>query len=379
MLLSALKEQLARNTVQVSSRLLAASTILEMEERDRLGRFAWDLNRLCEYQFLQPCRTGYTGDELADEVSATAERTFDPKVRELTANLTAKVLGQAYKAALGKFEDVFLGDLQQGKQRLRESFEYGLTSAQLKSLNETGRMTINLEKEGYLIGGRDNLRLRSVDVARCSLKFFTPNGSARLVVAHDRISVLRRDGLTHEFTMAAPREWSSDFDLSVDRCSAKPAFFPPSLAAFLRRLANEKPVDDDRDMFVAPAYAGDLTLVLDANPKSAQRPEFASLSLRVTYEGVPQDKFGALYVVVPPPGESCAIHIQPTDVGGRSQIAEFGVSSYHVGERVELTACPSAGRSRFKGWAIGSAAPDANLTQTITIGREPILARALYE
>lgn len=225
-----------------------------------------------------------------------------------------------------------------------------LTPEQLADLNGPEKsVAFDPLRLGKIHLGMEDVRIFDIKVVHAEL-LDPPERSVevRIRTTHADNSVFRRSGHQYLFRNTA-RHWQATVARARTKTEITQESSDPLDAAVLRHLLGE--LDKDAPLFNRPSLAGPLTVHRDLLDMASDYPaQLAALSVELDYTYRDAKSSEVALLVVTSAGVKAVISCDTVDIGGRGDGSGTFLRIFNTGSTVALTAPPTYGALRFRGW-----------------------------
>jgi len=259
---------------------------------------------------------------------------------------------------------------------------FPLTSDEVRQLNETGWVTINLGRKGLIGSTEENARIIAIGAAQIEARTngTPPVATLRLVFEHSGLSMFETDGRRYMFNhyrsnADRPITWGSWYDV-VAKGAVTQEQYAPSEVALLRYLLGSQAPERDDILYARPGAFADIVIRKEVTPGGAD-VRIDNVKLAVTYEFY-RSRPNQVVLDVSASDGSPKIACDTSDLDNRSDGLGTFRRTYVRGTTVTLTAQESFGTVFFKEWREGERAISQSSRLTVELQSYRNL-RAVYE
>jgi hypothetical protein len=334
---------------------------LEGEAKARLLKYQYLVAKAYEYRMVRPYPGNLNVRSFFDKAIKVAESATDGLLLE--AQFDELVV--FYESVISKVASEIWDALNQNPPELSTVVSLGLSSEDLKVLNETGRLKINLFERGLLSSKEDNHRIVSmaVEFVDVDSTIFErePTAILRFGFEHSGKSIVRSAGRSYLFRHVGGRMWGTVVDI---RNSRDPLPEPESAAegnlidSLLERASTPRGKVHDAVAHFRPAAWSDITLVKETLPEDLFNIPIRAARLRIQLDLRRPITPEAVLVVSGTGGLDPLVLVEPPDLAGRQMGQVPFARFYPAGTKARLTAPPQIAERRFKEWRVGGEGPD---------------------
>jgi FG-GAP-like repeat/Divergent InlB B-repeat domain len=344
---------------------------MDRRARERLLRYHYYMAKAYEYRMLKPFPGDLNVDRVVDKILAVMSADGYGGLTNPTSMTAIKAV---YVDSVRQIISVALTELQDTPPERSLPFYFHLTGVQLRRLNQTGQVALNL---GPLIAGlpnEDNRHIADFKVAAMGVQSTGPLGPAarvRIVINHQGQSTETLKGRSYKFHFGndptdQPFTWGASYTMPNGPLSQEAV--SQSGLSLLRALLKISDPIDALVLFARPG-ADAVVTVKKVDAPEALKSTITSLQLAVTvdffrdeaskriYLNVQTSQTGSPYVVVSNP-----------DLTGRQDGTGTFRRTFVPGQSLTLTAEPRYGRLRFTKWVDRAG---------VTLGTSPTLVLSM--
>jgi hypothetical protein len=374
-----LNASLVDAAAQLDPRSLSQVRQMERGARETLLRFQYYLARAYEYRMLKPFPLDYRVNRTVERLRELASsQGKEPVLSEHDFGLLRGVYQEASRAAVVAAID----ELQKRPPERSLPYSFGLSAAELGTLNRDNAVTIDLRTKIRELAWQENRRLSAVQFLTVEGEPGTPGAdtaNTTLTVEHQGVSVLRAGARFFRFDHRSgygypPFTWQANYD-AVQQTFKEGRVSDAALSR-LRALLDISASDAEMTMFAAPG--ADAEVVIRKEATTAESVRITRLRLSVDVEFLPAGTGNVLLTVRTADGLEPYITCSTPDEGLRKDGRGTFTRLYPEYHTVTLEAPAAFAGLHFQRWADeGGAELTAQAALTLTLQASRVV-QAVY-
>jgi hypothetical protein len=333
------------------------------------------LERLHRWQYYFVQSYGYLWLEQVPKLDANQDYLVKRMAEVLTPSAEAALSGDQFDRLCVAFEEnlktiadhllTFYNTVlpSTNGERVTSKITIQLNARQLRELNETQRLRLDLMNDGLVHLSLEEVRIFDVVVTHAKLQNPPDGMDVRLRLRHGDASYLRHNARQFRFRNTA-RTWQT----TVSHANGKTDWSADEMDAMDESLIRELlgTSESKSPLRTRPSLWGPLTLERKVMRMVGDYPgHFDELTIEVRYTSRDVASAQASLFLSTPPGLRPPISCSPADLSGRGDGAGSFLRTFAQGSEVTLTAPLAYGAHSFAGWTTqgqsGTLAADAML------------------
>ncbi|MBI4600416.1 MAG: hypothetical protein HY721_00510 [Planctomycetes bacterium] len=337
--------------------------VVEMgrEARDRLLRYQYLMAKAYQYRILKTYTGSWRLGRLFDELKALAEH--DGAGHELGRD-KFEVLKRIYLAELGRIADEILTDLNANAPQRSAPVSFRLAQAEIRELNETGRLVIDLGRRNLFGADEENLRivgLRTQDLVVRRQGELGGTATLRLKFEHSGESRILSGGHGYLFThyrteRVNPIRWSTVYDGLTGRWTE--TTISAASESLLRVLLGLTAADSDAVLLYSrPGALAEIIVTKEATADNGVALDVEDLVLQLEYDYSERSRYIHELRVEANDGLRPLITVSREDLDGRTDGRGAFRRGYQGTTALRIEAPRTHGLWRFDRWEV-AADPD---------------------
>jgi hypothetical protein len=355
--LGALNDELSMTVLDLDP--TTQSYLEEMKRRanDRLLKYHYYFAKAYEYRTLQRYPHNLRQDVNFDrllKIASTDTDSLDTTTHDFKLSPGEfDRLKTAYEAPLSDAVQNILEAYNNRNPQRSDRFRYPLSDSELKTLNETGAVTIDLQQAGMIRGNEENQRIVSItaadlltdvagneNISNATLKVTYEHPPISLIPYQDAVYVFRHpDSFTWGTTRDVINKENSEVQISSGDTSL--------LSTILNTLQN----GDKMQLFSEPSLLGPIivsrTVIPDVHTPAVT---ITRLNLKIVYDYNIKRNPGRILTLESPPGMAPYFQIDATDLSGLSSGMGNITRTYASSASVRISAPRRCGKFQFVEW-----------------------------
>jgi hypothetical protein len=349
-------QNLNATAAQFDHGMLGYVVDMEQRSRERLLRYQYYMARAYEYYMLQPYPGDLNVDSVVNKILAAMntdgyQTLLDPAKLDAIKAVYFDSVRQIVSKALTQLES------QPPERSL--PFFFSLTNDQLKQLNDTGRLNLDLAPLIAGLPNEDNRHIADLTVSNITVQTTGPLGQAarlRLIINHQGQSTEVLSGHQFGFDFGngpndQPFTWGASYNLPGGPLSQESLSVSglSLLQAFLKISGPTDPLMTPLALFARPGADATISLLLARDPADVNA-QITSLQMSATVDFFRTTSNQVRLSVRTENGILPYIKVDHADVANRSDGLGTFLRTYQIGDTVTLAADSNYGAMSFVEW-----------------------------
>jgi hypothetical protein len=330
--------------------------VLDMDRRarERLLRYQYYMAKSYEYYMLQPYPGDLNVDSLVNKILAVMNT---DKYSALTNPADIAAIKAVYLDSVRQIISSALTQLQTQPPERSLPFFFSLTDPQLKQLNDSGQLTLDLSPLIAGLPNEDNRHLSDLNVANITVQTQGNLGPAtrlRIVINHQGESTEKLNGHRYQFHFGngpndQPFTWGASYNLPSGPLSQETLSVNglSLLQSFLNISGPTDPLMTPLTLFARPGADAVVNVMMVREPADLN-VQLTNLQFSATVDFFRTQSNQSRLSVQTANGILPYISADHPDVTGRSDGLGSFERTYTLGDSVILTAEPEYGSMRFR-------------------------------
>lgn len=363
--------------------------VKEMEHRTkyRLLKYQYYLAKSSEYRLLRPYQGDLQLTNLFDRVKRlAAEPGSDARIPASDFDLLKNV----YVEELMRIVAEVIDELNTFPPERSVPISFSLSENELRALNESGQVRINLVERGLFGDFQENLRIVNLRTKQIAVQpvggDYGDHAILRLRIEHSGDSRLCARGKGYRFAHyrdagVNPISWETVYD-GIDGTleHSEPSTAAESLIRFLLGLRG---VQDPEwvMLYSRPGAWSDLIVLKEVTADNGIGMSVQSMRVELVYDYQTKSADKVAVHVETPDGLSPPVLVDPVDLNGRQDARGDFRRVYPAGQMVSFKAAPWYGRYQFDRWVGRSGdtlEPGVDATEVTVTLNDPFVLRPVY-
>ncbi len=347
---------------------------LGRETKDRLLKYQYLMAKAYQYRILKPYTGSFKLAELFDELKALV--TLDGAGHDLSRE-DFDTLKSIYFGELSRITESIWIEYNSNAPARSAPVSFRLSQDELRRLNETGKLSIDLGRRSLFGTREEDLRIVSLATKDLTVrKTGQVGGTAtlRLQFEHSGFSRIRSEGHGYLFThyrtqRANPIVWSTVYSALTERWTE--TTISAAEESLLRALIESTGAGSDLLLYSRPGALAEIVITKEVTADTSVTLDVEDLVLELVYDYSTRSRFFHDLSVEVSDGLKPLITLSEIDLDGRTDGRGDFLRGYQGATPVRLEAPASYGAWKFKHWEALRGAGGGGLAEVL--GQGPVL------